>query len=179
MLATAQPETATTQQTRPVRLFVRDDEINRLVTPGRNVTVSDDKYRAGWRWVTFHDQVETIDDRRARYLGDDRPIDMKAFAVAICRAYPTAKGLKYDAEDLRKLLAELKATDADPARIEQVETELLTAFPAGRWRSGQSDNWYVCDALNYGRRAKLLNEWYEHERRKQPGRPKGSGRRSR
>lgn len=245
MLATAaEPDTATRLETRRVRLLVHDDELEDLIATGRNLVVPDDdpKQPLHWRWVTDLDRTETLEQRRERYFADQRPVDMRGFAATICRAYTTFKDMKYEADDLRKVVkkyeaeekryrsleaqlldrrqqlraqspitstvltgddqdwidqqlalsvdhasvvftpaeaAEFKALRQVHAQVQKAEEKLLTAPPVRRFRSGQSDTWYVCDGIKFGRRVARLNQWYEYERLKQTGRPKGSKTRNR
>jgi len=87
---------------------------------------------------------------------------------------------------LEDLVGEL-AAKASAATIEKVMDELLAkankdvlkAMPERRERAGQSDLWFVRDAIDNGRAMSRLNEWYERNTIKQVGRPRGAKTRNR
>jgi hypothetical protein len=159
-------------------------------------TSDDPKRRLGWWWVYDPERVETRQQREARYLGDQRLIDMKGVARLWCRAYITVKDFKVEGDQHRKVInntdnlrTELAQSVAEEqgipvdvveaAMIRAAEQELLKAMCPRRDRAGQSDLWWVCDALKNGRDLGRLTEWYEYNKIKQTGRPKGSKTRTR
>lgn len=154
--------------------------------------------RLGWWWVYSPDHVETREDREARYLADHRLIDAKGGGRVWCRSYVTVKDFKFDSERNRRILGEPdfrrelalgvaeEVPDLTPEQVQQyakqVEESLvkharrgiLKALPAPRDRAGQSDLWWIADMIKSGRDLERLDEWYEYNKVKQTGRPKGS-----
>lgn len=157
--------------------------------------------RLGWFWVYDDTRLETCEERRARYLADHRIIDMKGFARVICRSYALVKDMKFESDGVRAILRGLGVLDGadleDKARVTalaetlashaqidldtararllaQANEDILKATPAARDRVGQSDLWYVSDAIPFGRRSGRLDEWYSRATIKQTGRPPGS-----
>lgn len=146
----------------------------------------------GWWWVYDHTRTETCDQRKTRYLADERVIDMKGFAAFIRRAYTTVKDSKFEGDYLRRLLESpaflnrearrIKAEDQPELTLREISETLLAkarkdvlkAHPRARDRAGQSDLWQVRDAAKSGRDRTALDQWYEPNKISQTGRPKGS-----
>lgn len=152
--------------------------------------------RLGWWWVYDTSRTETRDQRQARYLGDRRLLDMKGFARVLRRAYITIKDIKFTGDNVRMVLDDpahlelmaravveqepsISLDDAKAGLISRAREDVLKALPPRRDRAGQSDLWYVCDALKFGRSSARLDWWYEYNRIKQTGRPLGSRTRTR
>lgn len=151
----------------------------------------DPKKRLGW-WVVYDpENVETREERRARYLGDNRLVDMRGFAAAILRAYATVKDDKHDGDNARRMInqpafrrghartyvkagAAATIAEAEAKLIGQAQKDALKAPPPRRMKAGSSDLWYLSDAFIDGRDRSRLDEWYEFHQIKQTGRPKGS-----
>jgi len=157
----------------------------------------------GWWWVYDPIRVETREQRKARYLADKRLIDMRGYARVTLRAYITTKDRKVRSDGWRRFLAgndryraeqafafimKMKAKDPDfDLNTEQAVELLLTrakkgilkAMPPRRDRAGQSDVWWVSDAIEDGNGNERLDEWYEFSAIKQTGRPKGARTRKR
>lgn len=149
-----------------------------------------------WWWAYDPERVETREQRRARYMSDHRLIDMKGYARAVLRAYITVKDRKVKSDAVRRILEEaehrreqaiLFARHNTAFTVEQAEEyllaearkDILKATPKRRDRAGQSDLWFVSDALHDGRDNERLSEWYEFSKIKQTGRPRGSKTRKR
>jgi hypothetical protein len=146
--------------------------------------------RLGWWMVYDPKHTETRAQRRARYLADQRLIDMKGFARVLGRAYITVKDLKFEADEIRRILeneeyrlekaAELatelgvSVEEAAAQLRAKADEDILKAMPVRRDRAGQSDLWFVSDAMRNGRDNTRLDEWYERNTIRQSGRPKGS-----
>jgi hypothetical protein len=156
----------------------------------------DKRKHLNWWWVYDPEHVETRQQREARYLSDQRVIDMKGYARVTCRAYITIKDLKFASDQIRKILSnedgfrttkaqEIAAENGgDVAAVEMMlladaRRDVLKAMPPRRFRGGQSDQWYVRDAIVNGRNLGRLNEWYEFNTIRQTGRPRGSRTRNR
>lgn len=154
---------------------------------------ADPRKHLHWWWVYDPTRTETLAQREARYYNDNRIIDMKGFARVLCRAYITIKDLKFEADEVRRILDpnrtehldELAAAvvqygngitleQARESLLDKAREDVLDAMPERRDVAGQSDLWHVADAIRYGRRTGRLDQWYEYASIKQTGRPKGS-----
>lgn len=159
--------------------------------------LSDDtRKRLGWWWVYDPNRTETRQQRRQRYLADQRLVDMKGFARVVCRAYITVKDRKFESDNIRKVLDDVEyrrdlaatiaqenpavtAAQAEQKLLAKAREDVLKAMPPRRDRAGQSDQWSVADAARYGRDTERLDEWYEYNKIKQTGRPLGAKTRNR
>ncbi len=157
----------------------------------------DPRKRLGWWWVYDTSRMETQQQRERRYLSDTRLVDMHGFARVICRSYATVKEAKGEADRVRRILDPADtylddvvafANEHDPtvsvevARqrlLTKAKEDALTVVPERRDRYSKSDHWHVLDAARFGRDNKFLDDWYEFNRRKSTGRPKGSRTRNR
>ena len=175
------PDAATTDpEVRPVRRLIRVD------IPGK-------RGRQHLAWEISDTDVETRQEREARYLSDDTLIDTKDFAFLMGRARATIKDMNYEANALRDaykraiaerddLLAELASQNNNEAareydqlveHIAGLEEKLVDALVEPV--SG-IPVWRVRDAMHWGRATKRLNEWYEKQILLPPGRRPGTGR---
>lgn len=156
----------------------------------------DPRRRLGWWWVYDPERVETRAQRQARYEADHRLIDMKGYARCTLRAYITTKDRKVRSDAIRRILEDpayraekvavyvehnpdLTAEKADEMLLAEARQDILKAMPRRRDRGGQSDRWYVADALKDGNDNERLNEWYEFNAIRQTGRPLGAKTRNR
>jgi hypothetical protein len=148
--------------------------------------------RLGWWWVYHPSHTETRDEREARYLDDERLIDMKGWARVSLRSYITVKDLKGLGDRARRIVEDIDGYrtnavetmreinpggDADEYEREMLAEAreiLLKAMPERLDRYGQSDVWTVRQAVAHTRHTKRVNEWYEYNKIKQTGRPRGS-----
>lgn len=152
--------------------------------------------RLGWWWVYDPNRTETLEQRGARYLSDERVIDMRGFARVVGRAYITIKDLKFEGDNVRVLLENpahldemaraaagdetvITVDDAKATMTLKAREDVLKALPPRRGRAGQSDLWWVCDAIKFGRLTGRLGESYARNNIKQTGRPRGARTRNR
>lgn len=151
----------------------------------------DVKKRLGWWWVYDPELVETRAERKARYLADERLVDMRGFAAANLRQYTTIKDLKFEGDNARKMIqnaafrrgiartfvdngAFKTLAEAERHLIAEAEPLVLKALPPRQLRAGQSDLWLLRQAFLDGHERTRLDEWYDFHPIKQTGRPTGS-----
>jgi hypothetical protein len=145
----------------------------------------------GWWWVYDHSRTETREQREARYLADNRIVDMRGFAAAVCRKYATVKFWKFVSDQARRILnpqdttldtlSAASATEqgitVDQARallLAKARKDILKATPVPQVIAGQSALWPVSATIKYGRDTARLTWWYEFDTITATGRPVGS-----
>lgn len=157
-------------------------------------TDDDENKRLGWWWGYDLTRFETREQRRERYLADQRRVDTKGLARLFCRKYGTVSKLKVNTDTARKVIADTgdararaaarfrsekpgyTGSDAQliPLLIAAAHRTVLRGTPQTVDKAGQSGLFLVCDGLKTGRTTKKLNEWYCYTKGYSTGRPSGS-----
>ncbi len=162
----------------------------------REETLAENNKRLGWWWVydPDPDHYETEQQRRARYMADDRLVTVKGLARIICRALFTTRDIHNDTVDARRVVNDEPGAldtmlnrfirdnpgyDGTPEEARKLVVAsahefLLRGTPVPDAKIDDKDTWTVSAALTFGRRARKINEWYEWTKGTHTGRPYGS-----
>lgn len=194
-------------ETRPVRLLFESAKksIAQARAEGFRVPEDDEnreefdpdhKERLGWYWAYDDSRVETMEERRQRYLADTRIIPMKAFARVVMRGYRSIKDLNFESDGWRAILHGDEATreatltrvaealmakdrtlDLDAAKalaLRKARRQIVKAMPERLTTAGITPIWQVSTAFIWGRKTKRLTDWYEYKELRAGGRPLGA-----
>lgn len=148
-------------------------------------------HHLGWWWVYDTSRTETRDERRARMLSDNRIVDKRGYAAAICRSYAYTSELKFAADRTRRILAGGAGLEAEARKVIEEEgvgeleetkrrltakarKDILRAMPEPDDQLGQSPVWVLHKAFRSGRDRQQLDDWYQYSKPDLTGRPPGS-----
>lgn len=207
MLATADPDTRVPigVETRPVRLLLHADDDADLIrralvvatlreaTEGlciprdenREEFSTDPVRYLGWYLAYDLNAWETVGERERRYLGDDRWVDIGAFARIGYRSQPVCKRSNWRGGIFRDLDQKLRAdiartedairsaTTADQLAglraelgrlndsLQRNSRQVLKQIPRHEMTRGNLQMWRAKTAFRHVRRIGRIDEWYE------------------